>query len=148
MPVAYAEIMDAPPDSTMDVAVLFTDAAGTQAALRSVGAFSAALDTGIRLVWLELVPLPLEMSQPVRPPEFITQTIGQVLDDAGVAVKGVEIYRCRDRREALRQIFRDPSLIVFSARSHGWLSKEHRLARWLRKRGHSVAVVDAGHRVQ
>ncbi len=120
--------------------VLFTDLDGTLEALRCATAFSSKLNAFIRLIGLEIVPCPLWASEPPRSPAFAWGLLEELAASAK-APASKEVYVCRDKKQALRQLVAVPSILVLGGAGRCWGGREHRLARWLKSQGHSVVFI-------
>jgi hypothetical protein len=120
------------------VTVLFTTPEPTLAALRTARRLVREHAPPVRLVVMLPVPYPLPLSSPPVPLGFTEQQIRQFVSHTSVETK-VELYLCRDRREALRDFLKPGSLVVLGgSRRRWWGGPEQKLARWLQQDGHSV----------
>lgn len=132
------------PLSKLQVNVIFTSTRGTLAALRTASALAHNLEARVNLLAPQVVPyaLPLE-----RPPVPITFTQQRLLDlvyrgNLGCVEASVQLYLCRDRRQALQQVLKPRSLVIIGGRARWWPTTESKLAGILRSQGHQVIFVD------
>ena len=122
------------------VTVLFTSPKPTLAALRTARRLTRDDGAPVRLLVLLPVPYPLPLSSPPVPLKFTERRIRQLALKASVETK-VELFLCRDRREALRQFLKPRSLVVVGGQWRWWWrGPEQRLAQWLQEHGHSVVL--------
>jgi len=119
--------------------VVFTDAGGASAALKSAAAWADRLNFGIELIVPQIVPYPLPASQPTVAIEFTLGEIRRLALDTGIAAD-VHVCVCRDRLQALAEMLPAHSIVVLGARRSVWPTAASRLTRQLRKRGH-VAIL-------
>ena len=118
--------------------VIFTSPAPTLAALRAARRLMREHGAPVRLVVMLPVPYPLPLASPPVPLEFTERRVRGFVSQSPVATK-VELYLCRDRREALRDFLKPGSLVVLGSERHWWGGgRERKLARWLQADGHSV----------
>lgn len=135
-----AFVPPAPLPGDLSIAVLFTHLDGTMAALKAAAIFSRRLDVLIRLIVLEVVPYPLSLSESPRSELFWRRLLTRLTSVVHVQAS-IEIYLCRDRRQALRQLFNRSTVFVLGGRKRAWRSPEQRLARWLQDQGHTVLFI-------
>ena len=122
------------------VTVLFTTPARTLAALGTARRLMREHGAPVRLVVILPVPYPLPLSNPPVPLGFTERQIRLLTSHSAVETK-IEMYLCRDRREALRDFLKPGSLVVLGGERRWWGGgRERRLARWLQSNGHSVVL--------
>jgi hypothetical protein len=122
------------------VTVLYTRPEPTLAALKTARRLMREHGAPVRLIVMLPVPYPLPLASPPVPLEFTERQIHQLVSQASVETK-IELYLCRDRREALRDFLKPGSLVVLGGdRRRWWGNPEQRLARWLQENGHSVVL--------
>ena len=123
-----------------EVTVLFTTSKPTLAALRTARRLVREHGAPVRLIVMLPVPYPLPLASPPVPLGFTERQIRGFVSQSPVATK-VELYLCRDRREALRDFLKPGSLVVLGGERRWWGGgRERRLARWLQSNGHSVVL--------
>lgn len=131
---------EAGPSTDLEVNVIFTDDEGTLTALKTAGALAHDLRARINLLVFQVVPLAFPLT---RPPVSIPLTEQRLLDLACQGAQGpldtdVHLYLCRDKRQVLLQVLTPKSLVVIGGRRRSWPTRESRLARTLRSKGHQV----------
>jgi len=133
------------PDARLSVTVIFTTPAATLAAMRAAERLASDLESRIALLAIEVVPFQLPCNQPLVPVGFRRTSLKELVMEAGVSQASVTIQIClgRDRRQCLRRLLPEHSLVVLGGGRHWW-SRERKLARWLGRLGHLVAFVEVG----
>jgi hypothetical protein len=129
-----------PKPEPLPITVLFTSLEETAAALRSAKALAGDLDAAVQIIVTRVIPFPLPLTSPQVPVEFTEQQVAGIARTAGIDAV-VRVYDCRDREEALMQILPEHSVVVMSARRYWFPTKQSRLARLLRQKGHEVVLV-------
>jgi len=137
--------VDAIPEDTqtresLEVNVLFTTEKHASAALKVAGALAQNLNAHLNLVAVKEVPLGFPLD---RPPVAIPFTQQRLYDFASQGVQGpidttVRLYYCRKKLQGLLQALTPKSLVVIGGNERPWPTKESRLAKILRNRGHQV----------
>ena len=122
-----------------DVAVVYTAAEPTRAALRKAAALVCGLDTRIRLLVPRIVPYPLSLDQPAVADAFSEERLSSLLPDSVDA--WIDVRICRDFVPGLLSALRPDSIVVIATPRGWWLAWEKRLARRLEKRRHEVLRV-------
>lgn len=124
----------------LEVNVVFTTLHGTLAALRTAGDLARDLGARIRILFTQVVPYPLPLSScPVLLP-FTERRLRALAARATVQVR-VQVYLCRDRRQALLEALGPQSLVVIGGNQRWWRTREQRLAKLVQSRGHQVIWV-------
>jgi hypothetical protein len=126
-----------PPD---DVAVVFTDARGTRAALAQADELARGLGAGITLIAAEVVPFPAQLSEPPVASSFAERFLKDLASECESPVR-VQLYLCRDSEPVLRQVLRPGARVVVGAPSSWWHWRESHVVRLLRHLGHPVLEV-------
>ena len=127
--------------ATMEVVVLYTTVPETLQALKMAAHLAHDLSARIRLLVLEVVPYPLPLDQPAVTLPFSRQRFRTLAENAPRAVKvdtEVDIHLVRDPHEAIESILEPHSVVVLGGRRTWWPSAQGRLARRLKRSGHSV----------
>jgi len=127
------------------VNVIFTDSESTLAALEMAGSLASNLGARINLVAAQVVPLVFPLT---RPPVAVDYTEQRLLDLAYRGAQGpletsVQLYLCRDKRQALLRALKPKSLVVIGGKARWWPTKESKLAGVLRSNGHQVVVANS-----
>ncbi len=131
--------------ATLNLQVVFTDAARTRAALATAGQFARGLDARITILAAQVVPYPLPLGRPPVPVEFTERTLRSLASEQTVpaAVElAVELYLCRDRNETIRKVLKPDSLVVIGGWKRWWPTAENRLEKLLRRDGHRVILAN------
>jgi hypothetical protein len=123
-----------------EIAVLFTGAETTAAALATAGRLAGDHGGVIRLIVVRTVPFPLPLTEPAVPVGFTTQQVLRLVSNAGASTR-IELYLCRDRQEVLRTQLPSRSWIVIGGKLRWWPTGEQRLAQWLQETGRHVIFV-------
>lgn len=131
---------DINPNNELEVNVLFTNEKRARTALRFAGALAQNLNARINLVVVKEVPLAFPVD---RPPVAVSFTARRLLEFAGEGVQGpldttVQLCYCRNKPQALIRVLRPKSLVIIGGRKRWWPTKEGRLAKMLRAKGHQV----------
>ena len=130
-----------PGRTTLEVEVIFTTTESTRTALQAASKLTRDLDAQVRLVAVQIVPYPVSLSRPTVPVQWTERHLRALAAEASVPAS-VQVYLCRDQRQALADFLRPGSLVVLGGRRRWWPTAEQRLARWLQARGHSVVFAD------
>jgi len=129
------------------ITVLYTTPEATGVALTSAAALAGNLGATIRLVIMRIVPFPLPLNTPPVPIEFSERHARKLARRVGV-VPEVQILDCRDREEALLKILPSQSVVVMGVRHRWFPTRQTRLARMLRGKGHEVVLVETAARTK
>jgi hypothetical protein len=140
-PIIWEQAGHAGEDQELEINVIFTTIPGTLAALRLAGQYARDLRGRISILATEIVPYPLPLERPPVVPEFTTRCYRTLAADQRVETH-VQVYLCRDSRQALLQALKPNSLVVMGGRKRWWPTREQALARILRSHGHQVIFVD------
>ncbi len=122
-----------------DVAVVYTAAEPTRAALRRAATLVSGLDARIRLLVPQIVPYPLPLDQPAPDGAFSERRLRSLLPDSVDA--WIEIRLCRDFESALIPALRENSIVLIPTPRRWWPTWENRLARRLENQGREVLRV-------
>jgi hypothetical protein len=125
----------------LEVAVVFTSAAPTIAALKKAGALADRLGVRINLVVPQIVPFPLPLESPPVLLDFSEHRFREIAAESPVET-AVQIYLCRDGWEMLKSVLAPRSLVVIGAHKRWWPTREKSLARKLRRAGHEVIFIE------
>ena len=128
-------------EHSLEIAVVFTSATPTIAALKRAGALADRLRARINLVVPQIVPYPLPLESPPVLVEFSERRLREIAMQSPVETS-VHIYLCRDPLETLKSVLAPRSLVVIGGQKHWWPTREKRLARQLRRAGHEVIFTE------
>jgi len=121
----------------MDIIVVFTDEAGTRAALQMAYALSRKLRAYIRLFVPYEVPYTLPLHKPGVAVEFLAGQIRDLISTVSFGIEG-HLHLCRDKRRALRLLLTPHSLVVVGGKKRWWQTSAQEIERSLRDDGHQV----------
>lgn len=126
--------------------VIYTRAEPSNAALRQATLLACELDASLTVVATQVVPYPLPLSEPPVSVNILHRELWSLVSDIDLDVT-VQIYLCRDPREALSSVFPKGAVLFLGApppRLWGWWpNRERRLARALRRAGHAVFLIES-----
>ena len=129
---------DAPP---LEVVVIFTNTAGTLAALQMADRLAKRLDARLRLLLPYEVPYTLPLTKPAVPVGFLEGQLHALACKTPMGISA-HIFLCRDKRRTLRLILKPHSLVVLGGRKRWWPTEEQRLVSLLKKGGHHVVFAE------
>ncbi len=124
-----------------EVCVLFTSPDDTLRALSVASDLARLVDGEIRLVDFRVVPVGAPVESPTGRPRIETDGFLDRVRAAGLDVR-VDVYVCRNAREAIPRVFSHQSIIVIGGRRRRWPTRAERWRRMLERRGHLVLFVD------
>ena len=124
-------------DRRLNIAVIFTSAESTLAALKEAGALASSLGARITLLVPQVIPFPLPLESPPVLIEFNERRF-RILANQIAVETSVRIYLCRDGLETLTSVLSPGSIVVLGGRKRWWPTREKKLARRLRRAGHEV----------
>lgn len=127
--------------TSLDITVLFTTVEPTIGALRKAGQLAAQLGARITLLVPQVVPYPLELTSPPVLVDFEERRFRVIAEHCPIETI-VRIYLCRDREQTLEAVLEKGSLVVVGSRRCWWPTREWRLARRLRSKGHEVILAE------
>lgn len=127
----------------LEVSVIFTDIAGTRAALRMAEELALKLRARIHLFQPYEVPYALPLNKPPIRVEFLEAQARELARGTHLNV-AVQILLCRDRKRALGVLLKPDSLVVIGGRKRWWPTPSQKLARALRGAGHDVTFARVG----
>jgi hypothetical protein len=94
-----------------EVVVLFTTAEDTMPAFKQAVALAREIDASLRLIVLEEVPSPQEPDAAAASAELMIRRLWIEVPTYGVQSR-VQIYRCRNKEQALGRILSGTSIVV------------------------------------
>src|SRR5262245_20254046 len=105
----------------MEVNVIYTNPAGTLAALAAVGHLAQNLRARIRLLAPVAVPVQLPLERSSVPYATLEKELWDLASKGvhGPVDTSVQLYLCRDKLETLGQVLRPNSLVVIGGK-HWW----------------------------
>jgi hypothetical protein len=129
-------------ESSLNIAVVFTSADATVAALKKAANLAESLGAKITLVVPQIVPYPLPLASPPVLLEFQERRFREIAAQSPSEIR-VHLYLCRDRMETLKTVLKPHSLIVIGARKRFWPTREKTLVGKLRRMGHEVIFAES-----
>ena len=125
----------------LEVVVIFTDEAGTLAALRNAEELAQQLEAHLRLLVPYEVPYALPLAKPPVPVEFLEGQIRNLACKINLDV-AAEVYLCREKKCALDVLIKPHSLVVVGGKKRWWPTAAQNLAQSLEARGHHVIFAE------
>lgn len=124
--------------ATLDLVVPFTTPELTRSALEAARRLGVGLDAEIRLLKIQTVPYPLQLEQSPIPTEFLEEQLRHLNPDGWATA---EIVLTRDFHGSLHNTLKAGSVVILAARRRPWRTRVERLASSLRRKGHTVVIV-------
>jgi hypothetical protein len=131
------EISPAP----LDLVVPVTTPELTRASIRAAEHLAAGVKAEIRLLKIQLVPFPLQITAPPVPVEFLREQLEKYA--SSLPLKR-EIKLTRDFKPALRRALRADSVVLICSKRRRWRTQNERLAADLRSAGYAVILTFEG----
>jgi hypothetical protein len=128
-------------DGGREVAVIFTNHSAMRETLRTAIALAENMSATVTLVVPQIVPHPLPLDQSPRASEFNEHRSRSVAAWAP-EVTAIQICMGREADEAIDSVLPPRSVVVIGGPRRWWRSREERLARQLRRRGHDVLFAE------
>ena len=125
----------------LEVVVIFTNTAGTLAALQMADRLAKRLDARLRLLLPYEVPYTLPLTRPAVSVGFLEGQLHALACKTPMEISA-HIFLCRDKRRTLRLILKPRSVVVLGGRKHWWPTEEQRLVSLLKKGGHHVVFAE------
>jgi hypothetical protein len=134
----------APPRSEspeLRIYVVYTTPAATRIALRRACVLAKDLVGSIRLLLAKIVPFPRQLESPTCSTEYTEDRLRHLAGICDVDL-AVQVLLCRDREETIPQWLPAQSIVVVGRRRRWGPGSFSCLIRAIRRKGHSVLVVD------
>jgi len=122
----------------LDLVVPFTTPDLTRAALDAANRMGAGLNATLRLVKVQVVPFPMDLSQSPVYIDFLKDQMAQFR--SGLPVAG-EIRLAREFEAGLVGTLGHDSVVILASRKRPWRTSNERLAATLRRDGYKVVLV-------
>jgi hypothetical protein len=123
---------------TLDLVVPFTTPLLTQSALNAANRLGAGLNAEIRLLKVQIVPYPLDLTHSPVPEEFLERQMRGFRSDMATRC---EIRFARDAEAGLQSGLKKSSLVILASAKRRWKTHTERLAQSLRRAGYTVVMV-------
>jgi len=130
------EQADAP---RLEVKVLCTSVRAASSAMQQAAELARGLNARIHLLVAQEVSYAVPLESPPVLAAFQEQVARNVARSCGVETR-VDIFLCRDAEQTLLRQLTPHSVVIVGAPRRWWPTREERLARHLRRAGHSVVV--------
>lgn len=124
--------------------VVYTTPDATRACLKAASLLASDLGATLDLLVPHVVPFPLPLDEPAAPASFIEDTVTALIKGYQVDIN-VKVLLCRDREETIPKWLPSDSIVVIGRRRRWGLGEFRPLIRAVKRGGHHVVVVDAGH---
>lgn len=134
-PVSAPEVLN--PD--LEVNLVFTQVPGAVKSLDVACGLAQGLGARVTVHVAQVIPYPLELKAPQVQVHFAEQQLLAMAGEQPVETN-IRIYLCRDLTETIRQVLKPDSVVIVGGRKRWWPTREHRLAKALRRDGHRVIL--------
>lgn len=124
----------------LDLVVPFTTPELTRSAVEAADRMSAGLNAAIRLVKVQVVPFPMDLSQSPVYIDFLKEQLSQFKTELPAAG---EIRLSREFEPGLEGTLTGDSLVILATKKRPWRTRTERLAASLRHSGHNVILIEA-----
>ncbi len=122
----------------LDLVVPVTTPDLTRAAVEAAGRMGGGLNASLRLIRIQVVPFPMELTQSPVYLDFLRSQLESYRSDLPLAA---EIRLAREFEPGLLGTLTPDSIVVLASRKRLWRTRNERLAANLRKAGHNVVLV-------
>ena len=124
----------------LDLVVPFTTPELTRSAVEAADRMGAGLNAAIRLVKVQVVPFPMDLSQSPVYIDFLKEQLSQFKTELPAAG---EIRLSREFEPGLEGTLTGDSLVILATKKRPWRTHTERLAASLRHSGHNVILIEA-----
>jgi hypothetical protein len=122
----------------LDLVVPFTTPELTRVALDAANRMGEGLNATVRLVKVQVVPYPLDLTQPPVHIDFLKSQLSRFESELPVAG---EVRLARDFEPGLVGTLGCDSVVILASGKRLWRTRNERLAASLRRTGHQVVLV-------
>jgi hypothetical protein len=126
--------------AALDLVVPFTSPELTRLAADAADRMGAGLNAAIRLVKVQVVPFPMDLSQSPVYIDFLKEQLSQFKTE--LPTTG-EIRLAREFEPGLEGTLTSDSLVILATKTRPWRTRTERLASLLRHKGHNVVLIEA-----
>jgi hypothetical protein len=137
-PFGLEAIEQAHHEAELDLVVPFTTPELTRVALDAANRLGTGLHATLRLVKVQVVPYPLELTQPPVFIDFLKSQLARFQSELPVSR---EIFLTRDFEEGLVGTLGRDSIVILASGKRLWRTRSERLAASLRRAGCKVVLV-------
>ena len=134
----FEAIEQAHHEAELDLVVPFTTLELTRVALDAANRLGAGLHATLRLVKVQVVPYPLQLTQPPVFIDFLKSQLARFQSELPVSR---EIFLTRDFEEGLLGTLGRDSIVILASGKRLWRTRSERLAASLRRAGYKVVLV-------
>ena len=124
----------------VEIVVPFTTPELTRVALDAAGRLGEGLNARVRLVRVQVVPFPLELTQPRVQTDFLKSQLARFQSELPVSR---EVRLARDLEAGLISTMGPGSVVILASGKRLWRIRNERLAASLRSAGHKVVLVSS-----
>jgi hypothetical protein len=124
----------------IELSVLYTEPALTEALLLRTAILTAGLDARIHLVAVHTVPYPADFECPSAVHAHLVDQLVELASRCPLQVNPVVVL-ARSRAEGFAFALERESTVLVASRRRAWRTAEEKLARSLAQEGHKVALV-------
>lgn len=135
---AFADAETASSETTLDLVVPVTTPDLTRAALDAANRMGLGLNATLRLIKIQVVPFPMDLSQSPVYLDFLKSQLQRYESELPVAG---EIRLARELEPGLLGTLSPNSIVVLATGKRLWRTRNERLAAALRRAGHKVVLV-------
>ncbi|HEX4274975.1 MAG TPA: hypothetical protein VHZ74_06455 [Bryobacteraceae bacterium] len=135
---AFADAETASSETTLDLVVPVTTPDLTRAALDAANRMGMGLNATLRLIKIQVVPFPMDLSQSPVYLDFLKSQLQRYESELPVAG---EIRLARELEPGLLGTLSPNSIVVLATGKRLWRTRNERLAAALRRAGHKVVLV-------
>ena len=128
-------------EAELDLVVPFTTPELTRTALKAANSMGEGLNASLRLVKVQVVPYPMELSQSPVYVDFLKHQLEQFASKLPTAG---EIRLAREFEAGLLGTLGRESVVILATPKRPWRTHNERLAATLRRTGHKVILVTQG----
>jgi hypothetical protein len=136
--IGFEAIEQAQHEAELDLVVPFTTPDLTRAALDAANRMAEGLNATLRLVKVQVVPFPLDLTQSPVYLDFLKSQLTRFQSELPVAG---EIRLARELQPGLLGTLRPESVVILASGKRLWRTRTERLAASLRRAGHKVVLV-------
>ena len=123
----------------LDVVVPFTTPQLTRLALKKAEELASEIPSRIRILRMQRVPFPLDISHSPVSLAILREQTRQVA--RGIRTEEIIIYLTRNAEETLLKTLQPNSVLVIASHRRLWRTAQERLKKLCTRHGHQVAMV-------
>jgi|SRR5579883_2686086 hypothetical protein len=136
-------LVDQSSPAPLDLVVPITTPELTRASIRAAEHLAAGIQAEIRLLKIQVVPFPLQITAPPIPVRFLREQLMKYGSSLPLA-REIRLARCFE--DALRRALRSDSIVLIGSKRRRWRTHNERLAADLRRAGYAVILTFEGDR--